>query len=281
MNGQVKPNKKHKTFEKFLKRILIEIPLSKVGKFLIRKTNKEDLKSLIRSLHPIECESPLIRFGPNTDGGYLIPNDLDGIEACFSPGVSQVSGFEKDCASHGIKVFLADNSVDNPAEQDELFDFTKKFIGSFSNENFTTIEDWVNTSLPQNHSDLILQMDIESFEYETILSFPEELMKRFRIIVIEFHQLKQLHNSSFFFIANRAFQKILNHHKCVHIHPNNIANTSYIDSVEIIDTMEFTFLRRDRIKNEEKFAKNSPHPLDFDNSLIKPSKDLPKNWFRS
>lgn len=36
----------------------------------------------------------LIRLGPNGDGGYLVPDDLTGIEACFSPGVCATSEFE-------------------------------------------------------------------------------------------------------------------------------------------------------------------------------------------
>lgn len=100
----------------------------------------------------------------------MIPNDLVGISACFSPGVSSISDFEKDCANLGLKVFLADRSVDGPAIKDRPFHFTKKFIGSFSNEEFMRIDDWVLSCLPNNSGDLILQMDIESFEYETIIS---------------------------------------------------------------------------------------------------------------
>ncbi|MBC8549434.1 MAG: FkbM family methyltransferase [Candidatus Brocadiales bacterium] len=240
-------------------------------------TETKDLESLLKLLYPISCDTPLIRFGPFNDGGYLIPDDLNGIEACFSPGVSSVSGFEKECADRGIKVFLADRSVNNPAEEDELFHFTKKFIGSFSNSDFITIDNWVNASLPNSVDDLILQMDIESFEYETLLSMSEETLNRFRIMVIEFHSLDQLWNKPFFSIAGRAFQKIMQTHDCVHIHPNNIANTQTINNIEIITTMEFTFLRKDRIKNA-KFTNKFPHELDSDNCTIHDSKILPTNW---
>lgn len=76
-------------------------------------TNKELLQKFIRTLKPYNSDKALIRFGPDTDGGYLIPDDIEGIEACFSPGVSKVSGFELECANRGMKVFLADASVEN------------------------------------------------------------------------------------------------------------------------------------------------------------------------
>jgi len=266
--------------EKLLKKFLFEIPLSKIGKVISRITKKSQLESLIRSLHPIDSGYPLIRLGPNDDGGYLIPSDLEGIEACFSPGVSSVTGFENDLANLGIKVFLADKSVDNPSDTNALFSFKKKFIGSFSDEDFLSIEEWVNSSNISENGDLILQMDIESFEYETIFSMSEKLIKRFRIIIIEFHQLDRIHEAPFFFIVDRVFKKILNTHACVHAHPNNITGTTSINNIEIVNTMEFTFFRKDRFKDNNIFITNFPHPLDADNCSFRQPLVLPKNWYR-
>jgi hypothetical protein len=46
-------------------------------------------------------------MGAKGDGGLLVPDDLKGIEACFSPGVNFVSEFEFDCLEKNIKVFMA------------------------------------------------------------------------------------------------------------------------------------------------------------------------------
>jgi hypothetical protein len=89
----------------------------------------------------MSTDKELIRLGPEGDGGYLVPNDLAEIEACFAPGVSVISGFEKDCADIGIKVFLADKSVDHPAESHKLFYFTKKYVGVTTSDDFMTIDD--------------------------------------------------------------------------------------------------------------------------------------------
>jgi hypothetical protein len=271
---------KFRKLEKSLKKIFIDNILTIFGKFSTKLTNPKKVNSLLQELYPISCNATLIRFGPKGDGGYLIPDDLDGIKYCFSPGVSHVSGFEKECAKRGIKTFLADKSVEKPAEKDSLFNFTKKFIGSFSNENFITIDDWVNCYTKNDKDDLLLQMDIESFEYEVILSMSETLLNRFRIIVIEFHNLDQIWNKPFFFIIERAFRKILKTHSCVHIHPNNIANSIVINNIETTTTMEFTFLRKDRIEDSS-FANEFPHRLDYDNDLTQPAKKLPSCWYKS
>jgi hypothetical protein len=240
-------------------------------------TPVEDLNALIRDLHPVQARYPLIRLGPCSDGGYLVPDCLDEIKACFSPGVSEISGFEKDCAERGVPVFLADASVDGPAEDHQLFSFSKKYVGAFSNGTFMSIDSWISSSLPSTSSDIMMQMDIEGFEYEVILSASEPLMRRLRIIVIEFHWLDQLWNLPFFKIASRAIRKLLSTHACVHIHPNNDSPIKQQFGVSIPVTMEFTFVRKELITNYYRY--DFPHHLDFDNTR-NPHQALPQNWFR-
>lgn len=240
-------------------------------------TDLRDIRSLIKKLYPLSTNKELIRLGPKGDGGYLLPNDLVGIQACFSPGISSVSGFEKDCADLGIKVYLADKSIDRPADEHELFHFTKKFVGAISDNGFMTLENWVDSSMPDTKSDLLLQIDIEGFEYEVFLSTSEDILQRFRIIVAEFHQLDQLWSRPFFNFASRAFDKVLQAHTCVHIHPNNCCGHLKINGIDIPRVMEFTFLRKDRIENTS-YQRNFPSSLDYDNTP-NPSLTLPKCWY--
>ncbi|MFW2440391.1 MAG: FkbM family methyltransferase [Arenicellales bacterium] len=241
-------------------------------------TDEGDLISLIHKLSPVMGDDmELIRFGPNGDGGYLIPDDLIGVEACFSPGVNLISGFEKDCANTGMKVFLADKSVDQAAESDEMFHFTKKYVGVTTSEDCMTIDDWVSSSLPENPSDLLLQIDIEGAEYEVFLGMSDCLMRRFRIIVAEFHGLEKLWSRHFFQFASKAFEKLLQTHTCVHIHPNNCCGYVQKNELAIPSAAEFTFLRSERISNPS-LVDSFPHPLDCNNTS-KPFLALPKCWY--
>jgi len=190
-------------------------------KTLVQRTRQSDVQSLLNKLKPVSFGGELIRLGSNGDGGYLVPDDLAGITACFSPGVDQVSGFERDCAELDMKVFMADRSVEKPAESHELFEFTKKYIGVTTNDDFMTLDDWVSSGIPEEQGDLLLQIDIEGFEYETFLNVSDVLLSRFRIIVAEFHYLDRLWNKPYFEIASRVFDRLLQTHSCVHNHPNN------------------------------------------------------------
>ncbi|PKN38874.1 MAG: hypothetical protein CVU62_01345 [Deltaproteobacteria bacterium HGW-Deltaproteobacteria-2] len=241
-------------------------------------TKKDKLQSLLNKLQPVSCDKELIRLGAIGDGGYLVPDDLAGIEACFSPGVGFDSVFEKDCANRGMKVFLADGSLDQPSLSHELFVFTKKHIGIKTNDNFMNIDDWVKSSWPDSQGDLLLQMDIEGSEYEVLLIASDDLLKRFRIIVVEFHSLNELWSKPFFNMASLVFERLLQTHTCVHNHPNNCSDSVKFEDIELPMVTELTFLRNDRISSSS-FAKIFPHPLDIDNTKDKPSLPLPKCWY--
>jgi hypothetical protein len=239
-------------------------------------TDANDLRALIRSLTPLSPGREMIRLGPRGDGGYLVPDDLAGIEACFSPGVSSISGFEKDCAQRGMDVFLADKTVEGPAEPHPRFHFTRKHVGAAGSDDVVTMDDWVRQSLPQSQGELLLQMDIEGAEYETLLATTDVLMRRFRIIVIEFHWLNHLWSKPFFRVASGAFRKLLATHACVHVHPNNCCGSVERDGLEVPRVAELTFLRSDRL-NGRAYATRFPHPLDCDNTA-NPPLPLPASW---
>lgn len=231
------------------------------------------LRNLQPNMYPVKTDSPLIRMGPDGDGGYLVPDDLDGIQACFSPGVSSISGFELECAEKGMDVHMADASVDSPADQHPRFHFRKSFIGNRTEGDFVTMDDWIAEAIGERQGDLILQMDIEGWEFRALNAISEENLQRFRIIIMEFHGLDYLLPYKI-----RTFRKILKNHSCVHIHPNNCCEPAEIGGVCIPRMMEFTFYRNDRIKTRE-FESRYPHPLDRDNTS-NPTMVLPDHWYR-
>lgn len=248
----------------------------------IRITNiqpNNELHKFLLTINPIETNYELIRVGGNADGGYLIPNDLDGIKHCFSPGVSTVANFENDLTLRGITCFLADFSVEKPPIENKLFDFEKKYLGPEDSHNFFRLESWINKKL-KKYGDLILQMDIEGAEYGVLLETKEEVLKKFRIIVIEFHYLDSLLDPLGFELIKLSFSKILKDFEIVHIHPNNCSKPIKHKDIEIPPVLEITFLRKDRIKSASKTL-SFPHALDITNVMENQDFPLPKSWYRS
>jgi hypothetical protein len=242
------------------------------------QTESSDLLELIRKLRPQDCGQRLIRIGGPGDGGYLVPDDLDGIEYCFSPGVNTTSDFENQLADRGIKSFLADYSVEAPPILRPEFAFDKKFLGSTNSKQFLTLASWKDKYLRDYTGDLILQMDIEGAEYQVILNAPDELLNQFRILVIEFHSLDRLFDPLLFEIISSCFEKLLGSFCVVHIHPHNFYGSVKRGKIEIPRLMEFTFLNKKRIGDTSP-ARVFPNPLDAPNVPSRKHLPLPECWY--
>jgi hypothetical protein len=239
-------------------------------------TERTDVEALIASLRPRRCGFELIRLGPEADGGYLVPDDLADIAAVFSPGVGRTCGFELACVDRGMKAFLADGSVSEPPLRHPAFSFRKTFVATATTTDTISMRDWIESSGVPPTADLLLQMDIEGAEFDVLRHLPTADLNRFRILVVEFHRLQRLWQPGFFQPTQEMFSRLLASHACVHLHPNNCCGIDTAHGVEIPRTMEFTFLRRDRMTDGGPVPV-CPHPLDRDN-LPKATVALPGLW---
>ena len=249
------------------------------GVFTTKRTNLEELKNFFKIIYPSKLETRNIRIGGTNDGGYIIPDDLDGIKFCFSPGVGDLYNFESDLTKRNIKCFLADNSV-NFKTENHLLEFDKKFIGPITNGEYINLKDWIRCKIDyENNHDLILQLDVEGDEYDIINSMDLITLKKFRIILIEFHQLHYLFDSFTFKKIKKTFEILNEFFYCTHIHPNN--NPEFVvkeGDIIIPPVLEFSFLRKDRSKAVDGKL-DFPSKLDEPNNKYKPDLKLPKCWY--
>ena len=189
----------------------------------------------------------LIRLGGAGDGGYWVPRNLEGIVCCFSPGVADCSDFEEDCAARGMEVFMVDGSVDGPASSNQRFHFEKKYLASFDSKSkgLLSLDGWYEKSrhlIPPG--DLILQMDIEGAEYEVLHSISGSLLKKFRVVVVEFHHLHQLWNCNSFEMMSNVFEKLLGDFEICHLSPNPYAGWVDCEGLRFSRLIEATFVRK-------------------------------------
>lgn len=236
------------------------------------------VSALIQMLRPVAVEHPLIRVGGGDDGGYLLPDDFQGITAAVSPGISTEISFDLDMASRGIPVYMADASVAGPPVDHPKFHFQKKFLDVFEDDTNFRLDTLCSQISPADNGDRILQMDIEGAEYRVLLDASDEVLKGFRIMLIEFHHLDRMLAEFPFHIIQATFKKLLRHHHVVHIHPNNIAKPRVRGDIAIPPVMEFTFYRRDRSSVVADAELSFPHPLDRDNVPHLSSVNLPECW---
>jgi hypothetical protein len=243
-------------------------------------SSKEQVLDLLKLMKPVASPKPMIRLGPAGDGGYLVPDDLDDIRACFSPGVSDEAGFELSFANRGVPCFLTDASVQEAPVKHNNISFEPLFLGPTSDsERFISLEDWV-TKKQIGPGDLILQMDIEGAEYQVLTSTSQNLLKRFRIIAIELHHLEFILTNTVAALGFEAFIRNLREgFEVVHIHPNNNRRPVFHKGIEIPPVIEMTLIRKDRFSRYSSPEPVSiPHPLDSDNSPRRRHLTFSRDW---
>ena len=109
-----------------IRRSLVNL-IIKNNLILGQRTTASQLSKFFNKLSPQYTGHELIRVGGENDGGYLIPNDLEGINSIFSPGVGNTAEFELHFASKGLMVYMADYSINCPPIVHPNFIFEKCF----------------------------------------------------------------------------------------------------------------------------------------------------------
>lgn len=242
---------------------------------------------ILNVLKPKASPFPLVRVGGSSDGAYLIPDDIHGISRCFSPGCMNQKDFEDDLSTrydvpcHICDYSSSESDLATPLLANQTFEKVWLTPASFSNTE-VTLQDWVDFHSDISENDMLLQMDIEGFEYSCLLLTPISILARFRILVLEFHSLQQIESDDIReSVLLPLFKKLDGLFTCVHLHPNNCSGSVWVSgtSVQLPMTLEVTFLRKDRFNPDgTQFLPALPHPLDIINVPDKPPVFLSDFW---
>jgi hypothetical protein len=75
--------------------------------------SRQNIMAAFEIMKPKPSPYPLVRIGGESDGAYLVPDDLVGISACFSPGVNNRKEFEDQLTNeYNIMSHMCDYTSD-------------------------------------------------------------------------------------------------------------------------------------------------------------------------
>lgn len=236
-----------------------------------RRTRIEEIEILLNKLRPVNNGWPLVLVGESTDGGYLIPDDLTDIGRCMSAGCDKNWTFEKSLySSYAIKSSILDSIEKQPPDLDAHHNYLDKWLGNKNSAEEITFDEWINAHSSSQNLDLLLQMDIEGFEWQALGGISLEALSRFRIMSIEFHGIQNLHNEKLFkSLYAPTINKILLSFDVVHIHPNNCCGLHQFGALEFPNIFEITFHRKDRATKLDGY-RDLPNALDIKNIPYNP-----------
>jgi len=237
--------------------------LFRLGFVLVPSTTAIEIETLFDAMRPVDVGVPLVRVGGWVDGGYLLPEDLDGISSLISPGVGHSSSFEEYFAKQGVTCHLIDASVDAPPTWHENFTFSRLFVGPRTEGELVSLGALLRQ---QPDADAVLQMDVEGAEWDVLDATSSQALSTFRIMVVEFHDLgRRLAQRSTYAATLRLVHRLKETFDVVHFHPNNYGKYFSYSGRDLPNVVELTFLRKDRARAPARVAA-VPHPLDRENA---------------
>lgn len=185
-----------------------------------------------------------VRVGRAFDGGYMMIDAFDGVEAAYSLGINDDVSWDLDMALRGIEIYQYDHTIEALPVENPRFHWQKLGIAPSSFDNMRSIDDLIKENKHTGSSNLILKCDIECHEWNVLSVLPQEDLRKFSQIVLELHDLPRLGNQ-LDDNARRAIANLTASHNVVHVHGNNFARFSVIGGISLPHVIELTLLRKD------------------------------------
>lgn len=210
------------------------------------------------------ARSKKIRVGRFFDGGYVMVDRFEGVEAAYSLGINDDVSWDVDIAAMGIPLFQYDHTIEKLPQQHKLFQWHRTGIRRNSVQSVDC--ETLNTLLTRNNHDeasnLLLKCDIEGEEWGVFAELDSSILGKFSQIVVEFHNFHEIGYYDQGELIRRASLNLYATHRVVHVHANNHAPMVVVGGISVPCVFELTFARTDLgdfVASDETF----PTPLDF------------------
>ena len=186
------------------------------------------------------------RVGKLCDGGYIMIDRFEDIEAAYSLGINDDVSWDFDMARRGIPCFQYDHTIEALPSTHPLFNWTKVGISDFERKpGFETISHLVDVNGHKDSRRLLLKCDIEGAEWGAFRQTPISVLAQFEQIVLELHDLQFISDRSHSENARSTLSNLTANHNVVHVHANNYGFWTVCGGIPVPNTLELTLMRKD------------------------------------
>ena len=162
-----------------------------------------------------------ILLGKKSDGSYVLLDNFTNIKIAYSFGIQGNVIFDKALADRGIDVYMYDHTINKLPYENPKFHWKKIGIcGKSQNQtNLKDLEFLINENGHKNEDNMILKLDIEHNEWNSLIDLNEKILKQFKFIVIEYHfrDEKRFKNNNIYY---KVLKKIAKNHQVFYIRCN-------------------------------------------------------------
>jgi hypothetical protein len=235
----------------------------------MRKSDPRIRQALFELLEPVALSNcTLERFGEQYDGGYLVcANLLNDVKSGYSYGISGYDGWGCDIASKlGVTVHQYDCfDTTQPVCSSGKTVFHAECIADVQKVEdgrpFGTLADHFATNGDQSRQ-VVLKMDVEGAEWDSLLHAPAETLNRIDQLAIELHYID---DEKFI----RVVQRLKEFFYLAHLHFNNVSCAEGLEPFPAW-AYEALFVSKRLSKVDPGVRPQLPHPLDALNNPTMP-----------
>lgn len=226
--------------------------------------NPDDQLCLYHLLVPKKVKGKeKILIGQKEDGSYVILDDFKNIKIAYSFGIRTEIQFDKYLADRGIDVYMYDHTIDSLPYNNTKFHWEKIGIAGKKSKNklLKSLEDLIIENGHSFEENMILKMDVEHAEWESLKDLPSNILKQFKYILIEFHFNDEKEKDETLLYYN-VIKKIYETHQVFYLRCHNQYAVVHFGNNVFCKFLEVSYI----IKKDNEFTKDpSIYPIkEFD-----------------
>ena len=211
--------------------------LSNKEKIIANHSN--NIYSLLSSMEVLGYNK--IRIGNKADGGYILLNDFNNIKIAYSFGIYTEISFEKELADKNIDIFMYDHTINKLPFENSKFHWKKIGLCGKKNseQNMKTLYEFIKENGHSEEDNMLLKIDIESYEWEVFQYLPLNIFKQFKYIIGEFH----FNDTEIEYY--KILKRILITHRIFHVHCNNCGEMINLKGFKLCNALEISFIQKE------------------------------------
>ena len=244
----------NKENNQLIERLCLKLQTIEKNQKMLIKQRKLNIYDFIRPMEVLGHKK--IRIGRNSDGGYIFLDDFKDIKIAYSFGINNEISFDKDLSNKNIEVFMYDHTIANIPINNSRLHWKKIGLSGLITKifNMKTLPELIKENGHLNEKNMILKIDVDSYEWDIFYYLPINTLKQFKYIVGEFH-FSPYKKFNYYYILKR----ILTTHQIFHLHCNNFGGLIDLDGYKICEALEISYIQ----KKGYKFTKdNSKYPIE-------------------
>jgi hypothetical protein len=189
-----------------------------------------------------------IRLGSQNDGGYVFLDAFpqSGMKFAYSFGISSYDPFSLDMVARGYDVWQYDGTISEAPHIHPLIHFNRFNISGDENprQNERNLRQIIEENGHRDATAIILQCDIEGWEWPMIETARTEDLMKFTQISLELHGIQPMGDT--WRRITRLLRKLNETHQFIHVHANNNGGGTILKNFRFLPCLfEVSCVRRE------------------------------------